>query len=57
MKMSNNEKLIPIEPYIDADGWYAKCPICWTEVYPDSIITKCEKCNQLIKWDWMKKYQ
>lgn len=42
----------PIEPYIEADGWYTKCPSCWVEVYPKQ--DKCHNCNQLLDWSWLK---
>lgn len=41
-----------LEPYIEADGWYTKCPNCWIEVYPKQ--KSCHKCHQLLDWSWLK---
>ena len=40
----------PIEPYIEADGWYAVCRRCWTEIKPTDNV--CSKCNQFQDWSW-----
>ena len=48
--MDQTQKL---EPYIEADGWYTKCPHCWVEVYPRQ--DKCHNCGQLLDWSWLKK--
>lgn len=45
-------KNVSKEPYIEADGWYTKCPNCWTEVYPKQ--KSCHKCHQLLDWSWLK---
>lgn len=56
--MNKLNKNTPIEPQIEADGWYAYCPICYhSDLEPDNIITKCPNCNQLIDWSWMKKFR
>lgn len=43
----------PIEPYIEVDGGYARCSVCWHEVTPDDII--CPHCQQRQDWSWLKK--
>ena len=44
----------PIEPYINADGWYAQCERCWNEIEPHDKI--CPYCLQLQDWSWFGKY-
>ena len=39
-----------LEPYIELDGGYAKCPVCYEEVYAHK---DCPKCHQLIDWSWL----
>lgn len=44
----------PIEPGINADGWYAYCPICYkTDLEP--CTKRCPECNQLLDWTWFTK--
>lgn len=50
MDFSNILKSTPIEPEINADGWYAQCKRCWTEICPDDKV--CPKCGQAQDWSW-----
>ena len=50
MDLSNISKSIPIEPYIECDGWYAQCRRCWNEIDPHNSI--CQFCKQLQDWSW-----
>ena len=34
MNLENISKSTPIEPEINADGWYAQCVRCWHEITP-----------------------
>ena len=52
MDLSNTSKLTPIEPEINADGWYAQCKRCYHEITPKDNI--CPKCNQTQDWSWLK---
>lgn len=38
-----------VEPYIEIDGGYARCPKCWTEIFPNQ---NCPDCGQEIDWSW-----
>ena len=53
MNLENISKTKPIEPYINADGWYAQCHRCWHEIEPKDNI--CPKCNQAQDWSWFGK--
>lgn len=52
-----NKKILskdqPIEPYIEPDGWYTRCFICWSEVAPKD--KECSKCGQAQDWSWFGK--
>ena len=50
MNITNISKSTPLEPYINADGWYAQCRRCWNEIEPKDTI--CPKCNQNQDWSW-----
>lgn len=39
-----------IEPYIELDGYYTRCPKCWIEIMPDM---DCPNCLQEIDWSWL----
>ena len=51
--IDNISKLTPIEPEINADGWYAQCVRCWHEITPTDKI--CPKCKQAQDWSWFGK--
>lgn len=51
MDFKNILKSEPIKPYINADGWYAQCNRCHTEITPDNKI--CPTCNQIQDWSWL----
>ena len=53
MNLENISKSTPIEPEINADGWYAQCVRCWHEITPTDKI--CPKCNQAQDWSWFSK--
>lgn len=53
MDFTNISKSTPIEPYINADGYYAQCHRCWTEITPKDSI--CPKCQQAQDWSWFTK--
>lgn len=53
MNLANISKSTPIEPEINADGWYAQCHRCWHEITPKDNI--CPKCNQAQDWSWFGK--
>lgn len=53
MDLTNVDKSQPIEPYIECDGWYARCHRCWTEINPDNEV--CPNCQQAQDWSWFKK--
>lgn len=56
MKKQHSDK--PIIPEIELDGGYAYCPCCYeSDLKPNSKITKCPKCMQLIDWSWMRKFK
>lgn len=52
MDFTNIPSTKPIEPYINADGYYAQCHRCWTEIEPKDNI--CPKCQQAQDWSWFK---
>ena len=45
----------PIEPMVEADGWYAYCVRCENELDPHNGI--CPYCHQLQDWSWLGKYK
>lgn len=51
MIKKNNYKInsSPIRPEIECDGWYTYCPVCETEIEPDS---NCHICGQKLDWSW-----
>ena len=53
MNLENISKSTPIEPEINADGWYAQCVRCWHEITPTDNI--CPKCKQVQDWSWFGK--
>ena len=53
MDLENISKSTPIEPEINADGWYAQCIRCWHEITPTDSI--CPKCKQAQDWSWFGK--
>ena len=53
MNLENISKTTPIEPEINADGWYAQCVRCWHEITPTDKI--CPKCKQAQDWSWFGK--
>ena len=53
MNLLNISKSTPIEPEINADGWYAQCVRCWHEITPKDSI--CPKCKQAQDWSWFGK--
>ena len=53
MNLTNISKSTPIEPEINADGWYAQCIRCWHEIAPTDKI--CTKCKQAQDWSWFGK--
>ena len=53
MNLENISKSTPIEPEINADGWYAQCVRCWHEITPTDKI--CPKCKQAQDWSWFSK--
>ena len=53
MDLSNISKSTPIEPEINADGWYEQCVRCWHEITPTDKI--CPKCKQAQDWSWFGK--
>ena len=53
MNLVNISKSTPIEPEINADGWYAQCVRCWHEIIPTDNI--CTKCKQVQDWSWFGK--
>ena len=53
MNLENISKSTPIEPEINADGWYAECVRCWHEITPTDNI--CPKCKQAQDWSWFGK--
>ena len=53
MNLVNISKSTPIEPEINADGWYAQCVRCWHEITPKDSI--CPKCKQTQDWSWFGK--
>ena len=50
---NNIPKSEPIEPYIEADGWFACCYRCHREVEPKD--NKCPNCEQTQDWSWFGK--
>lgn len=52
-----NKKILskkqPLVPYINEDGWYCQCIICWNEVKPKDDI--CPNCCQAQDWSWFGK--
>ncbi len=50
MKSLNVSKNVPIQPEINADGWYCQCKRCWNEVEPSEDI--CPSCGQVQDWSW-----
>ena len=50
MDLLNTPKSMPIEPYINPDGWYAECYRCWHEIDPHNSI--CPYCQQAQDWSW-----
>lgn len=53
MDLENISISTPIEPEINADGWYAQCKRCYHEITPKDNI--CPKCSQTQDWSWLKK--
>lgn len=53
MDLRSISKSTPLEPYINADGWYAQCHRCWHEIEPTDKI--CPECNQVQDWSWFGK--
>ena len=43
----------PVEPYIELDGGYARCSVCWNEITPNDSV--CPHCKQIQDWSWLKK--
>ena len=52
MDLENVSISTPIEPEINADGWYAQCKRCYHEITPTDNI--CPKCSQTQDWSWLK---
>ena len=52
MDLENVSISTPIEPEINADGWYAQCVRCYHEITPKDNI--CPKCNQTQDLSWLK---
>lgn len=53
MDIKDISKTAPIEPEINADGWYCQCLRCWTDVEPRDVV--CPKCGQAQDWSWFGK--
>lgn len=53
MNIKNLSKSTPIQPEVNADGWYCQCVRCWTEVEPPDKV--CPKCKQTLDWSWFGK--
>lgn len=52
MDLTNIQLDQPIEPYINADGWFAQCERCFHEIEPTDNI--CPYCFQLQDWSWLR---
>lgn len=53
MTTTNISSNIPVEPYIELDGGYARCAKCWNEIAPNDSV--CPHCKQAQDWSWLKK--
>ena len=51
MDIANTPLNMPIEPYINSDGYYPQCGRCFTEL--DPYIEACPNCQQTQDWSWL----
>ena len=55
MDIANTPLNMPIEPYINSDGYYPQCGRCFTEL--DPYIEACPNCQQTQDWSWSQNKQ